>query len=240
MRINNDCWLLNKPIAHRGLWGNGIIENSLPAYENAIKHGYPIEIDVYQSKDGVLLSFHDQTLKRMTGADGYIFENTYEEIKKLNLNGSEHKIPTLKQVLDLVDGKVPLLIEFKDMPDKSYVNSAVKMLKEYKGEFAVQSFNPLILKKIKKLAPEFLRGILATASHGKNLPFLKRQIIKNMSLNFLINPDFISYSFQDLPLKKSKTKNLPVITWTVTDQQTADKIKPFAKNIIFEKFIPNP
>lgn len=240
MRINNDCWLLNRPIAHRGLWGNGIIENSLPAYENAIKHGYPIEIDVYQSKDGVLLSFHDQTLKRMTGADGYIFEKTYEEIKKLNLNGSEHKIPTLKEVLDLVDGKVPLLIEFKDMPDKSYVNSAVKMLKEYKGEFAVQSFNPLILKKIKKLAPEFLRGILATSSHGKNLPFFKRQIIKNMSLNFLIKPDFISYSFQDLPLKKSKTKNLPVITWTVTDQQTADKIKPFAKNIIFENFIPNP
>ena len=237
MRINKDCWLLNKPIAHRGLWGGDIIENSLPAYENAVKNGYPIEIDLYQSIDGVLFSFHDQTLERMTGEKGFIYEKTFEEIKRLNLLNSEHKIPTLKEVLDLVDGKVPLLIEFKDMPDKSYVDKAVKMLKDYKGEFAVQSFNPIILKRIKKLAPEFLRGILATATHAKNQPLIKRAIIKNMSLNFLIKPDFISYSFEDLPLKKSKTKNIPVITWTVTNKETAEKVKPFASNIIFEKFI---
>ena len=121
MRIDNNSWLLTSPIAHRGLWNERIIENSLPAYQNAINHGYPIEIDIYQSADGELFSFHDKTLKRMTGADGFIFEKTSKELKELRLSNSTETIPTLKEVLSLVDGKVPLLIEFKDQPDKSFV-----------------------------------------------------------------------------------------------------------------------
>ena len=83
MRIDNNSWLFNRPIAHRGLWGGHIIENSLPAYQNAINHGYPIEIDIYQSVDGELFSFHDKTLKRMTGADGFVYEKTLAELKAL-------------------------------------------------------------------------------------------------------------------------------------------------------------
>lgn len=238
MRVNNDFWIFTRPIAHRGLWGANIIENSILAYKNAIANGYPIEIDIYSSCDGEIFSFHDASLNRMTSADGYIYEKTAEYLKTLSLNGSDCKIPTLNEVLSLVDGKVPLLIEFKNQPDKSYVEKAVNILKNYKGEFAVQSFNPLIINKIKKLAPEFIRGILATKSHIKNTKAFYRYVLKNMPFNFLIKPDFISYSFEDLPLKKSKTKNIPVITWTVTDQNTADKLKAHAKNIIFEKFLP--
>lgn len=238
MRVDKDFWLFNIPIAHRGLWGEDIIENSLPAYQNAVDNGYPIEIDIYSSKDGVLFSFHDALLKRMTGADGYIFEKTFEELKALRLSNSQHKIPTFDEVLSLVKGKVPLLIEFKDQPDKNFIKTAVEKLKNYKGEFAVQSFNPLIIKQIKKLAPEFIRGILATETHAKKYSAFKRWVLKNMPFNFLIKPDFISYSFEDLPLKKSKTKNIPVITWTITDKLAAEKVKPFAKNIIFEHFIP--
>ena len=238
MRVDKDFWLFNIPIAHRGLWGDNIIENSLPAYQNAVDNGYPIEIDIYSSKDGVLFSFHDALLKRMTGADGYIFEKTFEELKALRLSNSEHQIPTFDEVLSLVKGKIPLLIEFKDQPDKNFIKTAVEKLKNYKGDFAVQSFNPLIIKEIKKLAPEFVRGILATGTHAKKYSSFKRWVLKNMPLNFLIKPDFISYSFEDLPLKKSKTKNIPVITWTVTDKTTAENVKPFAKNIIFERFIP--
>ena len=238
MRINKDSWLLTKPIAHRGLWGGDVIENSLIAYENAAKNGYPIEIDIYSSSDGVLFSFHDALLKRMTGADGYIYNKTAKELKELRLKESEEKIPTFDEVLSLVNGRVPLLIEFKNQPDKTFVDKAVERLKSYDGEFAVQSFNPMIIKKIKKLAPEFIRGILATKSHCKKEKAFYRYVLKNMPFNFLIKPDFISYSYEDLPLPKRKTKNIPVITWTVTNQQIAEKVKPYAKNIIFEKFTP--
>ncbi|MBQ7236875.1 MAG: hypothetical protein IJX03_06980, partial [Clostridia bacterium] len=160
------------------------------------------------------------------------------ELNQLRLKESEEKIPTLDEVLSLVNGRVPLLIEFKNQPDKSFVEKAVERLKRYDGEFAVQSFNPMIIKKIKKLAPEFIRGILATKYHCKKEKASYRYILKNMPFNFLIKPDFISYSYEDLSLKKSKTKNIPVITWTIINQETADKIKPYAKNIIFEKFKP--
>ncbi len=238
MRLKSDSWLLNKPIAHRGLWGENIVENSLSAYKNAIINGYPIEIDVYSSSDGVLFSFHDQSLERMTKAKGYIYEKTASELKSIKLNKSDETIPTFDEVLTLVGGKVPLLIELKDQPTKSYVDKVINRLKSYKGEFAIQSFNPLYIKRVKKLAPFVLRGILSTKTYSKGLPFIKKLTVENMLLNFLIKPDFISYSFEDLPLKKKKTKNIPIITWTITSEKDHQKIKPYAKNIIFEHFIP--
>ena len=238
MRIDKNCWLLNKPIAHRGLWNDKIVENSLSAYKNAIDNGYPIEIDVYQTADGEIVSFHDKCLLRMTGAQGMVYEKTITQLKDLSLLNTNEKIPTLKEVLSLIDGKVPLLIEFKEQPKKNFIENTVNILKNYKGEFAVQSFNPLYLNKIKKLAPEFIRGILATESHGKEKNMVVRFILKHMPLNFLCKPDFISYSHTGLPLKNRKIKNRPVIAWTVTSKKVYDKIKPFCQNIIFENFIP--
>ena len=236
MRINSDHWLITRPIAHRGLWGGDIIENSLSAYQNAVQNGYPIEIDLYSSKDGVLMSFHDSTLKRMTGEDGFIFDKTFSFLSSLSLLGSKEKIPTFDQVLSLVDGKVPLLIELKNQPDKNYVSSVVERLKNYKGEFAIQSFNPLLINKVKKLAPEFIRGILGSEKDGAN--FFERFIVKHMPLNFLVKPDFISYRHTGLPLKKRKVKNKAVICWTIENQETANSALKNAQNIIFENFIP--
>lgn len=238
MQFDKDFWLISRPIAHRGLWNAEFVENSLASYQNAIDNSYPIEIDVYSSKDGELFCFHDHTLDRMTGESGNIYDKTAKEIKNLPLLSTDQKIPTFDEVLRLVDGKVPLLIELKTQPDKSYVKKVVERLKRYKGEFAIQSFNPQYVLMVKKLAPNFIRGILATKTHSKGLPFLRRMVVGNMSLNFLIKPHFISYSYQDLPLKKSKVKDLPVITWTITNQNNYEKVKPFAKNIIFEEFIP--
>ena len=185
MRINKDFFLLSSPIAHRGLWNDTIVENSLLAYQNAVAHGYPIEIDLYSSKDGEIVCFHDDTLSRMTGKDGYVYEKTLSELKELSLQNSTQKIPTLKEVLSLVNGKVPLLIELKDQPDKSYIARAVQILKNYKGEFAIQSFNPMYLLKIKKLAPEFIIGILGTNTPPKEKNFIIRKIVKNLSVKLL-------------------------------------------------------
>ena len=237
MKIPENHWLLTRPVAHRGLWGDEILENSIAAYKNAAEKGYPIEIDLHLSTDGVLYSFHDDNVLRMTGVDKNIHEMSSKEIDELRLLGSDEHIPTFEEVLSIAENKVPLLIEIKNQPNKLVVDKTVERLKTYTGEFAVQSFNPLYINRVRKLAPEFIRGILAMEK-CRSQKWLKRFMITKMPLNFLIKPDFISYSHTGLPLKKRKVKNRPVITWTITSQEDADKVRPYAKNIIFEKFIP--
>ncbi len=239
MQINLKSALFTKPIAHRGMWLD-LIENSMPAYQKAVDLGYPIEIDLYSSTDGVLYCFHDKKLDRMTGKSGFIFEQTSEFLNALTLKDTDLKIPKLTDVLKLCENKIPLLIEIKNQPDKKIVERVLKCLKDYKGEYAIQSFNPLYINKVKKLAPNVLRGILSTSDYEdlKDENPLIRKIIKNMSLNFLVKPHFISVKHTAFPLKKGKIKNKAILSWTITDQTTYDRIKPFVNNVIFENFIP--
>ncbi len=237
-RVKKGHWLTERPVAHRGLWGGKVVENSVTAYEKAAQAGYPFEIDVYRSADGVLYCFHDKTLARMTGAEGKIFEKTSAELDRLRLADTNEKIPRFEEVLEIAGNRTPLLIELKDHDAKDFVEQAVGILKHYKGDFAVQTFNPLYLGKVKKLAPEFIRGILGTDDAKEEKP-INRHILKHMSLNFLIKPDFISYRHNALPLKTNKTKNLPVLGWTVTDKEEAARLKNLGINIIFENFIPD-
>lgn len=236
--LDKSHWLLSRPIAHRGLWNENIIENSITSYKNAAQKGYPIEIDIYSSTDGVLYSFHDSDLYRMTGVKGNIFDKESKEIDKLFLRETNEKIPTLKEVLSIVNGKIPLLIEIKNQPGKQIVKRLVDALKDYNGEYAVQSFNPLYLRKLKKLAPNVLRGLLTTKveENLKGEKSLNNFIVKYTPLNFLAKPQFLSVSYQDLPLKNRK---LPIIAWTITDKNTQDKISNHCENIIFESFNPN-
>ncbi len=235
MRINSSHWLTTRPIAHRGLWNENFPENSLSAYKNAIEKGYPIEIDVHKSLDGVLFVFHDDNLKRLTGEDALLHQKTFQQLKTLRLNNTSEEIPTLKEVLEFVNGRVPLLIEIKNQPDSSVVDDTVQLLKNYNGQFAVQSFNPFYILKIKKLAPQFIRGILGCI-YKEKMGLIKKHVVKNLSLNFIIKPDFISYRLTDLPLRK-KTK-LPLLCWTITDKNQEALAKSKANNIIFENFIP--
>ena len=227
-------------IAHRGLWGGNIIENSVTAYKNAVENGYPIEIDLYLTTDLIPVSFHDETLNRMTGEKGKIHEKSLKELKALSLAGSDEKIPTFKEVLDVVNGKVPLLIELKNQPNGKIVDVVLDILKSYKGEYAIQSFNPLYIKRVKDLAPDILRGILVTKNPEdlKNQKPLVRYMLKNMTLNFLIKPHFISYDYNYLPVPRRKIKNRPVLAWTIKSEETRRKIAPYSDNIIFENFIP--
>ncbi len=216
MRIDKNSWLAKQPIAHRGLWSESIPENSLPAYKKAAEKNYPVEIDVYLTKDNVIVSFHDDTLSRMTGQDGHVWDYTYDELQAFRLNGSEHTIPRLSEILALCENRSPLLIEIKDQPNgKFLVEKLVSALKKYEGEFAVQSFNPLYIAKIRKLAPEFIRGVLATTE----VSMLKS-----------------SYDYKGYPLPDRKVKNKVCLAWTVTSYEIWDKIKPYVDNIIFEGF----
>lgn len=236
MRVKDDFWLFNKPVAHRGLWGNGITENSLTAYRLAAEKGYPIEIDLFITTDGELVCFHDDSLERMTGVKGKIYEKSLAELKSLKLDGKEEYIPTFKEVLNIARGKSPLLIEIKDQPNDFVVDKTVAMLKEYDGEFAVQSFNPFYIKRVKQLAPEFIRGILGT--HEKERGRITNFVLKRLPFNFMIKPDFISYNKNGLRFVKRKSKKTSVICWTVTSEKEREQSKSIAKNIIFELFVP--
>lgn len=232
-RINDSHWVLSKPICHRGLWDENIPENTLPAYLNAVKHGYPIEMDIQMSVDGKLFCFHDDNMKRLTGLDKDIRTLSTQEISALNVGGE--KILTFREFLDAVDGKVPLLIEIKQQLNKGIEKKVLDELKNYKGEYVLQSFDPFVMLKIKKLAPEVIRGQLGSGNDKKGL---KWKIVRNLSLNFLVKPDFVHYRLDDLPLKKKITNGLPLITWTVRNEEDLKKATTYAKNYVFENLRP--
>ena len=149
-RLTANSWILTRPIAHRGLWTEELAENSMSAYKAAIEHNYPIEMDVQMSKDGVLYCFHDDNMKRMTGADIDIRETNSNEIEKLKIGG-EH-IPTFDEFLRLVSAQVPILIEIKKQKYKGIEQKVLDALKGYTGEIAIQSFDPTIMLKIKNIS----------------------------------------------------------------------------------------
>ena len=131
--------------AHRGLFDNETAapENSLAAIRKAIAAGYGIEFDVQLSKDDVPVVFHDASLKRMCGVDGNVWEYTLEELQKLQLLNSNQTIPTLAEVLAVVDGQVPLIIEYKmDRVDTKVCQLGNELLKDYHGIYCMESFHP--------------------------------------------------------------------------------------------------
>ncbi len=238
MRKNDISWLLNTPITHRGLFDENYPENTAPAFESAIKYGYAIEMDVQMTSDNVLVVYHDDNLLRVCGVDKDIRETTYEELKSLRPNGKDYPILTFKEFLDLVDGRTPLLIEVKHQKRKGIEELLVKELDNYKGLFAVQSFNPNIVKRVYNLRPKFTVGVLCTRE-----PKIKSKIVKAFMNNFgfrLYVPfDFLSVRVKDLPINYKMIKKYNIITWTIKTEEELKIAEKYAKNIIFEKTVPN-
>ena len=234
-------WLVETPIAHRGLHGKNVPENSLLAFSKAIEKGYAIEFNVQMLADGTLVLFNDESLARMTGNDGYLKYLHKEDLKALTLKGTKEHIPTLEQALELVDGKVPLLIEIKNPYKVGKIEQAViDVLKKYKGEFAVQSFNPYSVGYFKKHAPNFVRGQLSSYFKGEKLNFFKKLVLRRMSLNKKVSePHFINYEESALPNRYvKKYKNLPLLAHVVKSKEEYLKVVKYCDNIVFENFDP--
>lgn len=233
-------WLVEKYIAHRGLHDNNAAENSLSAFKNAIDKNYAIELDVHQISDGTLVVFHDETLSRMTGKDGYLQSLTKKDLKNHKLGGTEDCIPTLDEVLKLVAGRVPLLIEVKNETKiGSLEQKLYDTLKKYNGEYAIQSFNPYVLIWFKENAPEVIRGQLSSKFKHVKLSWIKKYVLKRFKLNKQSQPHFISYNADDLPSRFIRRyKNLPLLAWTVRSQNDYLKVIKYSDNIIFEGFEP--
>ena len=234
-------WLAETYIAHRGLHGVSAPENSMKAFENAIEKNYAIELDVHLIADGTVVVFHDTSLSRMTGKDGYVKNLVRDDLKDCFLAGTSYTIPTLEDVLQLVDGKVPLLIEIKNVDKVGALEKAViDLLNNYVGEFAIQSFNPFSLAYFKEHAPNFLRGQLACYFKGEKMSYCKKFALKRLMLNKISQPHFISYCAENLPNRfVKKYSKLPLLAWTVKSQKEYLRVVKYCDNIIFEGFVPS-
>lgn len=237
-------WIKETPIAHRGLHTKDIPENSLSAFENALKNNYAIELDVQFTKDKEVVVFHDENLKRMTNDTRNIEDVNYDELKNLRLGNTNEIIPTLEEVLELVDSKVAILIEIKDCKD--YIELSEKtyeILKGYEGNYAIQSFNPFILEWYKNNASEVVRGQLSgTFTEGsESLNSFEKFALKNMLLNFKSKPNYIGYELEGIPkskLESLRKKGVPIIVWTVKNKEDMEKAYKYSDNITFENFLP--
>lgn len=241
-RKHSDLNILNGLyIAHRGLHdiAKGIPENSIPAFKEAVNQGFAIENDIHLTKDGQVVVFHDDDMKRMCSLDRKIKDMTLGEIKALRLLNTPCTIPTLKECLEVVDSKVPLLIEFKyDGNSKALCEKANEILSEYKGKYFVQSFYPQNLYWYRKHRKDICRGQLSCAFKGE--AFYKK-LSGCLLYNFLSRPDFISYDHRDEKhLCRRLTTRLGAfpVGWTFTQQEEIDKNKKSFLTYIFENFIP--
>ena len=232
--------------AHRGMHTEGVAENSLTAFRRAKDNGFGIELDVRLSGDGELVVFHDDTLTRVAGVEGKVIDYTAEELSKMSLSGTSDGIPTFRQVLELIDGAVPLLIEIKMGTGESGVaEKLVDVIEGYKGEYIVESFNPLALRVIRRLRPDILRGILSDLymKDPKYKGKLIYRLSQNLMLNFIMRPNFIAYSKRGYykPALKilGRIFRTPLITWTVkSKEEEREAYEHGFDAVIFKDYVP--
>ena len=232
--------------AHRGLHSEGVAENSLSAFEKARDMGFGIELDVQLSSDGELVVFHDSTLKRVCGIDGKVKDFTAAELSEMSLLGTADTIPLFKDVLNLIGGRVPLLIEVKmEAGESGIAEKLLEVIDGYKGEFIVESFNPYALKVLKERRPDILRGILSYEymKNEKNKGKPLFWFLQNLLTNYIGRPDFIAYEktgFTNHNLRFIRhTFATPLMAWTVKSQEEeAAAISHGFDTVIFEGYIP--
>ncbi len=226
--------LLQQPFAHRGVH-NVYPENSMPAFEQALNLHLGIELDIHLSSDGKLVVFHDDNLRRMTGVNEYIKLLPYTQIREYKLNNTQYGIPLLSDVLALVNGKVPLLIEIKTNNNmKKLVPALKQLLDNYQGDVFIQSFDPFALRRCYKLMPNILRGQLSSFFKNDKLKFYKKIPIKKLWLNKFAHIDFVSYNIKNLPNKYTAKLNIPLLAWTIKTQEDYDTAKKYANNMIVD------
>lgn len=233
-------------IAHRGLFNNDDIpENTIASFSKAVENGYGIELDVQLTTDNKLVVFHDESLNRMTGVDLVLHECSYEEIKNIKLLDTQLTIPLFEDVLKLLKPDTPLIIEIK--PEGRFIETTkatVQTMKNYKGLYNIESFNPLVVKYLKDNEPQIIRGQLSeNYFKTKNkLNTLLKFILTNLLFNFINKPDYIAYdcintnnlSFRII----SKLYKAECIAWTIKSQEQLEQNKKYYKCFIFDSFIP--
>ncbi|UYV37631.1 glycerophosphodiester phosphodiesterase family protein [Rhodobacteraceae bacterium D3-12] len=247
-----DPAFLSRPLAHRALHdvADGRPENSRAAIRAAIEHGYGIELDLQLSADGAAMVFHDYDLARLTTASGPIRQRTLAELAAIPLTGGDGEtIPPLTEVLSLVAGRAPLLIEIKDQDGVMGPNvgtlefAAAEALKSYTGPVALMSFNPHAVAAMARLLPDTARGLVTCAYNPLDWPLLPEATCDHLRAI----PDydrtgacFVSHNVIDLHnprLSALRSQGAHILCWTVTSAEIERDARKTAQNITFERYL---
>ncbi|TVV76153.1 glycerophosphodiester phosphodiesterase family protein [Sphingomonas solaris] len=230
------AFLRGRSFAHRGLHGAGVIENSRAAFRAAIAVGHGIECDVQAAQGGEAFVFHDDTLDRLTGESGALADRAAATLDTVALSGTDEMLPRLTEMLALVSGRVPLLIEVKAGHGGigPLCVSVRRALEGYRGPVAVMSFNPEVGRWFADHAPRLTRG-LVVSEQGK--PRLRGTAERWLSL-WRARPDFLAYDVRDLPSRfaaRARRRDMPVLTWTVRDAAAEARATAHADAPIYER-----
>lgn len=241
---------LQTPIAHRGLHNETRPENGLCAVRAAVDAGYGVEIDLQISADGQAMVFHDYELDRLTGQSGQIKRRNAADLGQIPLLGRDETIPTLVQVLDIVQGRVPVLIEIKEQsrvmgPVDGVLEGAVAhALETYTGPVAVMCFNPASVNAFGAVAPHIPRGFVTCSfTHPAWAPLGADRLAHLRAFGDFdtVGASFVSHNINDLSndtVSALKARGVPVLCWTVTSDEDAAQAMKFADNITFEGYLP--
>ncbi len=229
-------------IAHRGLFSadQSVPENSLAAFSRACEAGYGIELDVQLTRDGQVVVFHDDTLKRMCGVNKRVNELTYDELSELSLKSTDQKIPLFSEVLETVAGRGPLIVELKTCHQRGELCAKTyALLKEYKGEYCIESFDPLIVRWFKKNAKHIFRGFLSQPPKKYGNSFRDKitgTLLGRVLFNFFARPEFIAYKIGVKPLSVKLCLKLGAVpvAWTAHEPECEKEFDV----VIFEHYLP--
>lgn len=245
-------WLVSRPIAHRGYHDKAVgrVENTLAACEAAVARNFAIEVDLQLSADGEAMVFHDETLDRLTEASGAVAARDAAALKTIPFRIGDHRIPTLSDLFDLVDGKVTLVLEVKSLwrraHDVRLVERVVELTRAYRGPVALKSFDPDIVAEIKRRDPSITRGIVAEESRDPKY-WGRMTTIERFSLRHILHwprtrPHFVSYWVENLPAPGpsflKSAFGTPIMTWTVRTPEQRERARRHADQMVFEGFDP--
>ncbi len=233
------AFLTKQPFAHRGLHGGPVLENSPAAFRAAVDKGFGIELDVQVSRDGEAMVFHDETLERLTQEIGAVANRSRAALQKIMLNGQAECIPALDDILALVAGRVPILIEIKaETASVGQLCLAVRRaLEGYRATVGVMSFNPEVGRWFARHAPRLARGLVMMEGQDIDMAAsLKGRFARHAAL-WRAKPDFLAYDIRDLPARfpaAQRSRGLAVLTWTVRTAEQERVAAQAADEIIFE------
>jgi glycerophosphoryl diester phosphodiesterase len=242
-----------RPFAHRGLHaaGRGIIENSGPAFEAAIDRGFGIECDLRPAADGTPMVFHDVALARLIEAPGTVLDHPADDLARLTYRGDPNaRVLRLADLLALVAGQVPILVEIKsewDRPEPGFIAAIAEALTRYKGAFAIMSFDPAVVAALRPLLPNAPRGIVSGLYDEAWWPG-KLDTDRAYRLSHLIDsrpadPHFFAYHVAALPTPVTRCLReglgIPILAWTVRTREDLATSREWADAPIFEDIDPS-
>ncbi len=246
--VHAPVWLTSLPLAHRGLHDAtaGVIENTASAFSAAIARNYPIECDVQLAADGSAVVFHDELLDSLTNSSGPLAGRTAAELKRIRIRNTRDRVQTLPEVLELVNGRVGLLIELKSRWDgrPDLARRVARELEAYRGRCAVMSFDPFLIEVLTAHAPALPRGMVADRINNPSWVFLP--LARRIELRYLTHlertrPHFLSFDVLGLPwppVRRFRDRCGPVLCWTVRSAEQAALARRYCDQITFEGYLP--